>query len=299
MTPRFEFACFDLDDTLGQTELVAGREGALRTMIEFQHVVLKANHAPKTLYCWKTGEVVTYDEFLSTTPGSAMLDMLRGVARKRNIEVADEVIFQWDAKEDINITNHFDCAGVAAVPGAIDMVRELSEMIPKRAVVSSSKLRRQYVCLSKLGLLDYFHGFFSAQGRGKYINGHGPDQPELWVPPDSRFHSVEDHKGKPFPKPSPSVYELACWKMQVDASRVLTIEDSPSGVMSASGVRRGETEHTGICGLGLIIGFANVPDHLKVARKDLLMQAGAHVVVDHLDEVVPLVREYMGSPVLV
>ena len=81
------------------------------------------------------------------------------------------------------------------------------------------------------------------------------------------------------PKPDPASYLLIAEKLGVDPNRCLTIEDSTSGVKS--GVAAGLT----------VVGYLGA-DHIDPAQKEAhgkkLMDAGATVLVDSMQEIIDL-----------
>ncbi len=88
------------------------------------------------------------------------------------------------------------------LPGAAELIRKSHQAGLKLGIVSSSDRDWVHAHLKRLKLLDYF----------LYTN------------------CADDVKNA---KPDPELYQLAVKKMAIDANRLVVLEDSPAGVLSA------------------------------------------------------------------
>lgn len=91
---------------------------------------------------------------------------------------------------------------VAAMPGAVSLVRELHGQRPL-AVASSSPAETVKEHLARFGIADAFDAILG-----------GNDTPR--------------------PKPAPDIYALACKRLEVTPANAIAIEDSPAGAAAAT-----------------------------------------------------------------
>ena len=82
-----------------------------------------------------------------------------------------------------------------------------------------------------------------------------------------RFDVVVTWEDVPEGKPHPGPYELGCRRLGVDPSRTAAVEDSVAGVRSAVAA-----------GIGTVVGVTTTTTEAR------LLEAGAHLVVAHLEE---------------
>jgi len=91
-------------------------------------------------------------------------------------------------------------------------------------------------------------------------------------------------------KPDPEVYLRSIQIRGYTPAAVLAVEDSPTGVAAAKAA-----------GMGYIVGFtggSHIPDHRKDPHAQLLLAAGADVVVSTLGALLPVVADLTLNPTL-
>src|SRR4028119_1158660 len=122
------------------------------------------------------------------------------------------------------------------------------------ALVSNSSLQRLSACLSSAALTDYF--------------------------PSEQIFSAHDSLPVPRPKPLPDIYLHAVKCLDADVSDCVAVEDSLSGVRAAVAA-----------GIGQIIGYVggtHITEDERSSRADALVSAGAHQVIDRMDDLIGL-----------
>ena len=138
---------------------------------------------------------------------------------------------------------------VEELPGTTAAIERLRSHGVKVAVVTSSEFSRVNLCLEQTNLNRLF-------------------------PEDHKF-SAHDSITPPKHKPDPAVYNLAVTSLGLDKNSTIAIEDSLSGVKSA--------DSAGLPVIG-IVGSDLLPDAMRPDRAKLLIENGAKVVINHMDD---------------
>ena len=100
------------------------------------------------------------------------------------------------------------------------------------------------------------------------------------IPAKRLFSAFEDVAGKL--KEDPAIYLLAAEKLDINPEEAAAVEDSVTGMRSAKGA-----------GIGLRIGFTGLarPEEVDELKKSLLRE-GAHVVIDDMQQLPAVIRNY-------
>jgi len=153
-------------------------------------------------------------------------------------------------------------------PGCVDMLEKLQEMnVPFNIATTSGKPRVPACVDAANGLLR------------KYF------------PTDEKIHSGESDFDPPRFKPAPDVYLKAAAAEGMEPSHCIAVEDSASGVGSASNAK-----------MGLIVGYvggSHIPDSKKQSHAEMLMEGtraddgrGAEIVISDLRDLCPIVDAF-------
>jgi beta-phosphoglucomutase-like phosphatase (HAD superfamily) len=167
-----------------------------------------------------------------------------------------EELEPWVRRELDEVTAH-----LAAVLRPDVSVRESVHLLSQRfdlAAVTSSATKRLNACLDACGLAAFF-------------------------PADLRF-SAEDSLPAPRSKPLPDIYRHALARTTTAPERALAIEDSVTGVRSATAA-----------GVETIGNVAFVPRAERPARSRALRTAGASAVLASWEEIVGFIVDRCGG----
>ncbi|MDB5491534.1 MAG: putative cytochrome pisatin demethylase [Micavibrio sp.] len=138
---------------------------------------------------------------------------------------------------------------ISATPGMANALARHDAANGKRAIVTSSEFDRVNVSLIAAGLDGYF-------------------------PADLKF-SAHDTLPTPTPKPDPSIYLHALKALKTTALDSVAVEDSATGTKSARAA--------GIDVVGFV-GADHISDVRKAVVAQSLLNAGAAVVISHMDD---------------
>jgi len=98
--------------------------------------------------------------------------------------------------------------------------------------------------------------------------------------PSEQIFSAHDSLPVPRPKPLPDIYLHAVKCLDAEVSDCVAVEDSLSGVRAAVAA-----------GIGQIIGYVggtHISEDERSSRADNLQSAGAHQVIDRMDDLIGL-----------
>ena len=118
------------------------------------------------------------------------------------------------------------------------------------ALVSNSSLRRLIACLNASGLISYF--------------------------PSDRIFSAHDSLPVPRTKPLPDIYLHAAQNLNAEVSHCIAIEDSISGVKSATAA--------GIPQIVGYVGGTHINESERSDRASTLRSIGAHHVIEQMSD---------------
>jgi beta-phosphoglucomutase-like phosphatase (HAD superfamily) len=180
------------------------------------------------------------DELRRAGTGKNFRATATDLAARFGFTMSPDALESWVQEERRQVTAHL-AAVLRPDPAVRAPVGELADRYGV-AVVTSSALARLDSCLHAAGLAEIF-------------------------PPERRF-SAEDSLPEPTSKPDPAVYALAGAEIGVSGADAVAVEDSVSGVRSATGA-----------GFPTIGNLLFVPEAERRERGEALLAAGATMLV--------------------
>lgn len=146
--------------------------------------------------------------------------------------------------------------GLHPAPGVVDVLAELHRRGRLVCVCTNSVAERAAITLSRAMTNDAIH------------------LPDVFK---ERVYSALPATDAMQPKPAPHVYQWAAKVLAVDPARALTVEDTPTGIQAAVAA--------GYTAVGYV-GLARDHDRQEAS----LRAAGAHHIIRHWDEYLPLLE---------
>lgn len=246
MSPIINTLLFDCDNTL-----VLSEELAFEACAGLINEICEARHVDVRF---------TGDTLIKEFVGQNFRGMLTTLQKQYGIEMsADEVETYVRREEDAVIAKLK--AAAQPCPGVDgQLARIAASGRYTLAVVSSSALRRVLASIEKVGQTRYFA-------------------------PDAVF-SAASSLDKPTSKPDPAIYRYALETLGKSASEAVAIEDSKSGVLSAT--------RAGIKVIGYVGPYA---DDKKPEMDKMLRDNGAVVVMQHWSDFPECLRKVEAGDV--
>ena len=191
------------------------------------------------------------EAFIKRFPGKTYRKILEDVCAETGLVLTNDEVDVLVAEEQTGAIYALSIHGEPTL-GALDMLRNSKQRRIRSVIASSSALQRLEVCIKRA----LFHDYFSRD----------------------QIYSVQTLGLKS--KPAPDVYNRVREVLAPDPRRFIATEDSLSGVRSAvaAGVR--------------VVGYVGaLSKEDRPERRQLLMNAGAHMVIDHWDEFIPILEK--------
>ena len=230
----------DYDDTLGKTESVA-----LSAACDLTNEVLR-----------NIGSAQELDQasFIERFPGRTYSHILREICEEYKFELSEERVAQLIVEEEERVLKALSTR-LEPADDSLPALEQLNKDRFEVAVVSSSSLRRLFICLDRTG-------------QDKFI---------------ARDHVFSARSSLPVPssKPDPAIWLHALEKLQIEAADALGVEDSGTGVLSLA---RADIPAVGSVGV--------LPKAKQKSRAELLFTTGARWVIDSLKSLPILARTY-------